>query len=208
MRREFHVRFSEGLGVRFPGATRLLLCFQHRKDAERTLAELSKRFEVFGLSLHPEKTRLIEFGRFAAKAAKSRGEKKPATFDFLGFTHMCAQSRRGRFTIHIRTMRKRARRKLIEIARWCQEHRHDPVEVQQKELNAKLRGHYQYYGRPTNYQNLWSFYRVVRKTWKKWLNRRTRGKSLPWPEYAKLLDRHPLLRPRITHSWAGRGSHA
>ncbi len=73
-------------------------------------------------------------------------------------------------------------------------------------LNAKLRGHYQYFGRPTNYRSLWQFYRGVRRVWRKWLNRRTRGKTLPWGVYQELLDRHPLLRPHITHTWAGAGS--
>ena len=172
------------------------------------LKVLSKRLGRFGLSLHPDKTRLIEFGRFAQQNAVRRGEKKPATFDFLGLTHICAQSRRGRFTVHVRTMRKRLRRSLAEISEWCQRHRHDPVEQQREALNRKLRGHYQYYGRPTNYQSLWSFHRSVRRIWKKWLGRRTRGKSFTWAKYAKLLQRHPLLRPRITHPSGGSGSHA
>ncbi len=183
-----------------------ILCFQYREDAERVLRALAKRFAKYGLSLHPDKTRLIEFGRQAAANARRRGEKKPATFDFLGFTHICARSRRGRFTIHVRTMGKRLRRSLKQISDWCQRHRHDPVAEQGKVLNAKLRGHYQYYGRPTNYHSLWKFHRGVRRIWKKWLNRRTRGKTLNWATYAQLLDRHPLLRPYIAHSWNSTGS--
>lgn len=184
-----------------------VLCFQYREDAEKVLDVLPKRFGKYGLTLHPEKTRLVEFGRYAEEKARRAGGK-PATFDFLGFTHICVRSRKGKFTIHVRTMQKRARRGLTEIARWCQEHRHDPVEEQQKSLNAKLRGHYQYYGRPTNYQRLWKFYRGVRTIWRKWLNRRTRGKAMTWEGYQQLLDRHPLLRPVITHSWASTGSRA
>ena len=112
----------------------------------------------YGLTLHPEKTRLIEFGRYAEENAKRRG-KKPATFDFLGFTHICARSRKGKFAVHVRTIRKRLRRGLKAVAQWCQAHRHDPVDKQQQTLNAKLRGHYQYYGRPTNYRSLRQFYR-------------------------------------------------
>ena len=134
------------------------------------------------------------------------GERRPATFDFLGFTHLCARSRRGRFTVHVQTQRKKLCRSLRALSQWCQRHRHDPVADQWQTLNAKLRGHYQYYGRPTNYRRLWQFYRGVRRTWKKWLNRRTRGKTLPWAAYAELLHRHPLLRPYIAHSWSAPGS--
>jgi hypothetical protein len=177
-----------------------ILCFQHREDAERVLEVLPKRFAKFGLTLHPEKTRLLAFGRSALPS--SSGAPKPATFDFLGFTHICARSRRGRFTIHVRTMRKRLRRSAKAVAQRCQQHRHDPVENQAAALNAKLRGHYQYYGRPTNYRSLWRFYRLVRRLWHTWLTRRTRGKRLDWDTFQQLLTRHPLLLPRICHAWS------
>ncbi len=183
-----------------------ILCFQYREDVERVLRVLHQRFARYGLSLHPEKTRLLEFGRNAQAQARRRGERKPATFDFLGFTHICARSRRGRFTVHVQTQRKKVRRSLTAISRWCQRNRHLPVADQWRTLNAKLRGHYQYYGRPTNYRSLWQFYRGVRHIWKKWLNRRTRGKTLPWAAYAELLNRHPLLRPYIAHAWSAPGS--
>ncbi len=183
-----------------------ILCFQHREDAERVLEVLPKRFAKFGLTLHPEKTRLLAFGR---SALPSRPDApKPATFDFLGFTHICARSRRGRFTIHVRTMRTRLRRSVKAVAQWCQQHRHDPVENQAAALNAKLRGHYQYYGRPTNYRSLWRFYRLVRRLWHKWLTRRTRGKRLTWDTFQQLLNRHPLRLPRICHAWVSTGSPA
>lgn len=183
-----------------------LLCFQYREDADKVMEVLKKRFAKFGLTLHPEKTRLMEFGRYAASNAAQSGEAKPATFDFLGFTHMCARSRRGKFTIHLRTMQKRLRRSLLAVTEWCEKHRHDPVEKQCAALNKKIGGHYEYYGRPTNYQSLWQFYRSVRRIWRKWLTRRTRGKKIPWPTFAKLEVRNPLQRPRITHKWAGAGS--
>jgi hypothetical protein len=104
---------------------------------------LPKRFAKYGLALHPEKTRLVEFGRYAEANAKRQG-KKPCTLDILGFTHVCARSRKGKFTVHVRTMKKRFKRGLTAIAEWCQENRHEPVAEQQKTLNAKLRGHYQY----------------------------------------------------------------
>ena len=147
------------------------------------------------MTLHPEKTRLLAFGPDA---------RKSATFDSLGFTHVCARSRQGRFTIHVRTIRTRLRRSVKAVAQWCQQHRHDPVENQAVVLNAKLRGHYQYYGRPTNYRSLWQFHRQVERLWQKWLNRR--GKRLNWAQFQQLLHRHPLLLPRICHAWAGPGS--
>ncbi|MDO8588397.1 MAG: group II intron reverse transcriptase/maturase [Armatimonadota bacterium] len=178
-----------------------VLCFQYREDAEKVMRVLPKRFAKYGLTLHPEKTRLVEFGRYALAKAERAGTK-PATFDFLGFTHQCARSRRGKFTVHVKSMKKRLKRAFKAIAEWCQTHRHDPVAQQQQALNAKLRGHYQYYGRATNYRSLRQFYQGVRRLWKKWLNRRTRGKTLSWDVYAQLLRRHPLLRPRIAHPWA------
>jgi RNA-directed DNA polymerase len=178
-----------------------ILCFQYREDAEKVLDVLTKRFEKYGLTLHPEKTRLIEFGRYALTKSEKPGGQKPATFDFLGFTHICKRSRGGKFTIYVRTMRKRIKRSLQRVALWCREHRHDPVEEQQRSLNWKLRGHYEYYGRSTNSPRLSAFYQEVRRLWHKWLNRRTRGKPLPWAEYVHLLNRHPLLRPRITRPW-------
>jgi len=179
-----------------------ILCFEHKSDAEKVLQVLPKRFAKYGLTLHPEKTRLVEFGRYAAGNAKRQG-KKPATFDFLGLTHIHARSRKGKFTVHVKTMSKRLRRGLHAVAAWCQQHRHDPVDQQQKTLNAKLRGHYQYYGRPTNYRSLWQFYRGVCRIWREWLSRRTRGRRLTWERYGEILRQHPLLRPRIMHSWAG-----
>ena len=185
---------GEAHEIRF--ADDAILCFHYREDAEKVKNVLPKRFAKYGLTLHPEKTRLLEFGRYAEERAKRRG-KKPGTFDFLGLTHICARSRRGKFTVHVRTMRKRLRRGLTAIGRWCQEHRHEPVEEQQKTLNAKLRGHYQYYGRRTNYQCLWKFYRGTCRLWHQWLNRRTRGRRLTWEKYNALLSRYPLLQPRI-----------
>lgn len=196
---------GEAYEIRF--ADDAILCFQHKEDAEKVLRVLPKRFEKYGLTLHPEKTRLMEFGRYAGGNAKKQG-KKPETFAFLGFTHICARSRKGKFTVHVKTLAKRFRRGLKATADWCKQHRHDPVSEQQKMLNAKLRGHYQYYGRPTNYRSLWLFHRKVRRIWRTWLSRRTRGRTLTWDRFAEILRQYPLLRPRITHSWAGAGSHA
>lgn len=183
-----------------------LLCFQYREDAERVLKVLHQRFAKYGLTLHPGKTRLLEFGRDAARNRKRQGKGKPETFDFLGFTHICARSRRGYFAIHLRTMRKRFRRSLKAVTLWCRKHRHDNVAAQQAELNLKLRGHYQYYGRPTNFHGIWRFYEATKKAWKKWLSRRSRGQPLRGQDFRALLDRLPLVRPRIMRSCVRKGS--
>lgn len=101
-------------------------------------------------------------------------------------------------------MKKRLRRGLNAIAKWCREHLHAPLDYQQRMLNAKLRGHYAYYGRPTNYRSLAKFHRAARRIWRTWLSRRTRGRGLSWPRFAQLLARYPLLLPRITHAWTTR----
>ena len=177
-----------------------LLCFQCKEDAERVLEVLPKRFAKYGLTLHPEKTRLVKFGRRAYYQAK-RTKTKAATFDFLGFTHRCATSRAGTFVVHVSTMKKRLRRGLVAIAAWCREHLHAPLDYQQQMLNAKLRGHYQYYGRRTNYRSLTKFVHAVRRIWRRWLARRTRGRCLSWQRFNRILARYPLLRPRIMRAW-------
>jgi group II intron reverse transcriptase/maturase len=193
-----------GVAAEIRYADDFILCFQYREDAERVLEVLTKRFAKYGLTLHPEKTRLLAFGRSAL--SRRPDARPPATFDFLGFTHVCAWSRRGRFTIHVRTMRTRLRRSMKAIAQWCQQHRHDPVGDQAARLNATLRGHYQYYGRRTNSRALWRFYRLVRRLWYRSLTRRTRGKRLTWSIYAQVLARHPLLCPRLRPATANTGS--
>jgi group II intron reverse transcriptase/maturase len=190
---------GEAYEIRY--ADDFILCFQYREDAEKVMEALTKRFAKYGLKLHPDKTRLMEFGREALARSERPGGPKPPTFDFLGFTHICKRSRRGNFTVHVRTMRKRLKRSLMRVTTWCQKHRHEPVAEQQEALNRILRGHYQYYGRPTNYHRLWGFFRSMRRIWKKWLNRRNRQRSLSWTEFERLLARHPLLRPRITRPW-------
>jgi RNA-directed DNA polymerase len=178
-----------------------ILCFQYKEDAERVLEVLRKRFVKYGLTLHPEKTRLLEFGKTAVGKAERLGGKPPETFDFLGFTHIARRNRRGYFTIHVRTMRKRLKRSLKAVADWCKEHRHNTLDEQRKTLNKKLQGHYEYYGRPSNYRSLWKFYRAVRRIWKESLNRRRRGKTVTWEKFERIEARYPLALPRITQAW-------
>jgi hypothetical protein len=184
-----------------------VICFQNAQDAQKVLMVLDKRFSKYGLTLHPEKTRLVDFGRSALQKAERMGTAPPA-FDFLGFTHIAERSRRGFYRPGVRTMKQRLKRGLKKVGQWCKQHRHDPVKQQQDTLNAKLRGHYQYYGRSSNFHSRWKFYRVLRKTWRKWLSRRTRGIPISWETYNKLLERYPLLKPWITHTWAGSRSPA
>jgi group II intron reverse transcriptase/maturase len=193
---------GEAYEIRY--ADDFILCFQLREDAERVLDVLTKRFAKYGLTLHPDKTRLIAFGRQALAESEKPGGRKPATFDFLGFSHICKRSRKGKFTVHVRTMRKRLKRSLANVKAWCKLHRHDSVEGQHAALNRKLQGHYQYYGRSTNYRSLWEFFRSTCRTWKYWLNRRTRGHYLNWGEFGHLLECYPLLHPRIARSGASR----
>lgn len=184
-----------------------VICFQEAEDAQKLLKVLEKRFSNYGLTLHPEKTRLVEAGQAALEKAERVG-KAPDTFDFLGFTHIPGRSRRGFYRPGVRTMRKRLKRGLKEVGRWCKRNRHEPVAKQQQTLNAKLRGHYQYYGRSSNYVALWRFYRIVERTWHKWLSRRTRGTPMTWDKFKALLTRHPLLMPKIKHIWASSWSPA
>lgn len=188
---------GEAYQIRF--ADDFILFFQYQEDAIRVQKVLTERFAKFGLTLHPDKTRLLEFGREAVRKAAQPDGKKPATFDFLGFTHIGVRGRSGAFTLQLRTMRKRMKRSLGATIEWCRANRHVRADEQHKALNQKLRGHYQYYGRPTNYRCLKQFYRVIRGTWKKQLNRRTRGDTFTWPKYEKFLLRHPLAPPRIMH---------
>jgi RNA-directed DNA polymerase len=120
--------------------------FQHRKEAEQLLADLRERFSKFGLKLHPEKTRLIEFGRFAAQDRHGRGQGKPETFNFLGFTHCCGTDQRGKFTVIRKTMRQRMLKKLKEVNLELRRRMHQPVDEQGRYVQALIRGHLNYYG--------------------------------------------------------------
>lgn len=184
-----------------------VICFQDEQDAQKVLKVLEKRFSNYGLTLHPEKTRLVMFGRAALESAERMG-RAPDTFDFLGLTHIAERSRRGFYRPGVKTTKKSLKRGLKEIGRWCKRHRHEPVNQQQKTLNAKLRGHYQYYGRSSNFRSLWSFHDAVSRIWHQWLSRRTRGAPMSWAKFKDFLSRHPLLKPQITHTWASTRSPA
>lgn len=176
----------------------LIVCFQHREDAERVAGVLRKRFAKYGLELHEEKTRLIPFGRFAEDHLRRQDQAKPPTFDFLGFTHICARGRNGKFTVHVRTARKRMRRAMKRMAEWCRTYRHWPIPEQHRMLSRALVGHYAYYGRVSNYPSLNRFFEFTKKIWFKWLRRRSQRRRLTWAQYHHLLRRYALPRPHVT----------
>jgi len=167
------------------------------EDARRIMAVLPKRFERFKLSIHPEKTRLIEFRN--PDLRKGTGDE-PNTFDFLGFTHYWGKSRRGYWVIKRKTVRKRLRRAMKSLWRWCQYNRHINLRQQHRTLCAKLRGHYNYYGIRSNYAQLWTVWQQVWRSWRYWLGKRHRNGTITLERYEKLLEAFPLPRPRIVHN--------
>ena len=174
--------------------------FEYREDAERFLVELRERLSRFHLELHADKTRLIEFGRFAAQNRKERGQGKPETFDFLGFTHMCSTNRRGRSIVRRHTMRQRLAAKLKSIKVELKRRRHQKLAEQRKWVIAVLQGHYQYYGVPRNIHALGVFYRELLRLWWRALRRRGQKRRLSWKRFFRKAGQW-LPRPRITHPY-------
>jgi RNA-directed DNA polymerase len=178
----------------------VIVCAE-RRDAERAMEVLPKRFGKYGLRLHPEKTRLVSFEEPASNSNRDRGEGGPGTFDLLGFTHHWTRSvRTGRWTIQQRTARSRIARALKKVSRWCRVNRHLPLAEQHKALTVKLRGHYQYFGITGNSKRLHLFYRQVQRTWHCWLNRRSQRDAMPWERFLLVLRRFPLPEPVAVHS--------
>ena len=174
--------------------------FQHEAEAKRFWADLAERFAKFGLELHPAKTRLLEFGRLAAEDRKRNGRGKPESFDFLGFTHVCGKTRKGRFAVLRRTSRKRVRRKLGEIKLELRRRLHAPVPEVGKWLGAVLRGHFNYYGVPLNCAALNTFRYSVSWLWYRALRRRSQKTRLTWERMRRLVLRY-LPIARITHPY-------
>ncbi len=157
---------AERLGVKLPGPTHPVLGFQHRQDAERFLEQLRKRLAKFGLELHSEKTRLIEFGRYAAERRKMRGDGKPETFNFLGFTHICGTSHKtGYFTVHRKTIGKRMAVKLKDIRAQLRKRLHGSIGNTVAWLQPVVRGYFQYHAIPGNQERLWAFRKDVLRMW-------------------------------------------
>jgi len=178
-----------------------VLAFSNERDARRVLAVLPKRFERFGLTIHPEKTRLVRFLHPAPSRPdddREPGAKLPESFDFLGFTHHWARSRRGFWVIKRKTSKKRFTRGLRALAQWCRSNKHRPTREQHAILSAKLRGHYQYYGVTGNYASLSRFLWLVERAWRSALSRRSQKARLTWERFsARVLRRFPLPRPHL-----------
>jgi RNA-directed DNA polymerase len=172
--------------------------FQYGDDARRMLEHLKERMAKFGLELHEEKTRLIEFGRLPALDRKQRGLRRPETFAFLGFTHYCGWTRDGRFVVKLKTLSKRLTVKLKSLRAEARRRMHRRVTEQHEWLCQVLRGHYQYFGVTSNFRSLNAFYQEVRRIWFRALSRRSQRK-LTWERYTALLTRLPLPSPSITH---------
>ena len=175
--------------------------FACEEDARRVLEVLPKRFGKYGLTVHPDKTRLVPFGRPNWSSAQAPpGAGSPGSFDFLGFTHYWGRSRRSFAVVKRRTSRSRLSRALGKIADWCRKHRHRPVREQQQTLGQKLRGHFAYYGITGNMEALQRFRREVLRVWRQWLQRRRSGGYWAWSRFHAMLQRFPLPAARVVHS--------
>jgi RNA-directed DNA polymerase len=172
--------------------------FEHQQDARQFLVELRERFAKFGLELHPDKTRLIEFGRRAARNRAVRGLGKPETFDFLGFTHICAESKTGRFWLRRITVSKRLRAKLREVNDQLKHRRHRPIPVQGRWLRSVVQGHLAYYAVPGNTDAVKAFRHQVTRLWFKALRRRSQRSRTTWERMGRLAARW-LPRVRAMH---------
>lgn len=183
-RRAFMVRYADDF----------VLVFLSENDARRVLDVLPKRFAKFGLTLHPEKTRLLRFESPHEGDVDSEG---PGTFDFLGFTHYWAKSLKGYNVVFRKTTSARLARSLKRINEWCRSHRHDDVAAQHKKLREKMQGHFNYFAISGNSRAVHCFASGVTEIWRKWLDRRSWRGRMPWERFKQVLDRFPLPRPRI-----------
>ena len=181
--RAFLVRYADDF---------VIVC-ERRDDAERVYAVLPQRFAKYGLTLHPEKTRLLGFRR-------PSGSADPASFDFLGFTHLWTRTRRGGWAVKQQTAGSRLRRKLVAISTWCRRNRHRPVAEQHATLSRKINGHCAYYGITGNSRRLAVFRWQVERIWRKWLMRRSNATRKPWAWWNAFCRRWPLPPARAIHS--------
>jgi len=200
--------YVESVKPRMKGRTLLvryaddfILGFEVKEDAERVFRVLIRRFQNYGLSLHPDKTRLVAFGP-PKDSQGSRGQRgsSPGTFDFLGFTHYWGKSRQGRWVIRRQTARKRFGRSLKAIGQWCRKNRHEPLREQVMTLGLKLKGHFGYYGLSGNFAALKRFRWEVIRVWRKWLARRGDPRGMSWERMNRLLKFFYLPDARVMHS--------
>ena len=179
----------------------IVMAFQKEQDGIAMHKALAERFAKFGLKLHPGKTRVIEFGRFAREDRERRGLRKPETFDFLGFTHIAGISRDGKFQLKRHTARKKRRAKLVQLKEECEPRRHHRVADQHRWLSSVLDGHYRYYGVPTNYSAMTQFRRSAQLIWRRSLQRRSQRARWTITKWLAFDQTFPLPRPQIHHPW-------
>jgi len=197
---QWRKKYAKGQVIVVRYADDIVMGFQHEREAKRFMAEMRQRLEKFALSLHPEKTRLIEFGRFAAKDRQSRGLGKPETFNFLGFTHICSRSRRGAFQLKRQTRRDRMRARLRAIKEELKRRMHEPIPIQGKWLGQVVRGYFAYHAVPTNSKCLGAFRHYAVDLWRRSLMQRSQRDRTTWNRIAKLAAEF-LPLPRILHPW-------
>jgi RNA-directed DNA polymerase len=171
-----------------------VLTFEREDDALRVKEVIHKRFEKYGLTLHPEKTRVVRYERPDRDDSTGKG---PGTFDFLGFTHLWVRSRKGTWVPRVKTRTARLRRFLNAVTDFCRSHRHEPVKEQHAALSRRLRGHYNYFGVNGNLRSLQRVTRACEEAWHKWLNRRSQRSRLNWIRFKELLRAYALPPPRI-----------
>jgi len=201
--RQWRRRKARGQVILVRFADDIVAGFQYRSDAEQFLAELRGRFAEFSLELHPEKTRLIEFGRFAAENRRRRGQGKPETFDFLGFTHCCDTTRNGKFIVLRQTQKKRMRRKLKEVKAELRRRLHDPIAAVGRYLRSVIDGHIRYYGVPRNGPALAAFTHLIRRLWWHSVQRRSQrhhGLGKRWHRFQRWVQ-HFFPSVRIVHPY-------
>ena len=186
--RAFEVRYADDA----------VLVFEHEDDAQRVLGVLAKRLGKYGLRLHPEKTRMVEFRR--PSTSKRGGSQAERSFAMLGFTHYWGRSRKGRWVVKRKTAKDRFSRALRGIGQWCRKHRHWKVRDQHAVLSRKLRGHYAYYGVTGNAPALRRFRTEAGRRWCKWLGRRSWSGRMTWGRFTRLLKTYPLPPARVVHS--------
>jgi len=174
-----------------------VIVFELGGDAKRVMEVLPKRFGKYGLTVHPDKTRLVKFNRPRPPGRKDDDDDGPGSFDFLGFTHHWGKSQKGTMVVRRQTMRKRFTRGLASIREWCRRNRHLPVAEQRRQLGLKLRGHYSYYGLIGNYAALGRFLFEVKRTWHKWLARRSQRADSRWDHFQRIIQRFPLPAVRM-----------
>jgi group II intron reverse transcriptase/maturase len=174
-----------------------VFCFQYKDEAEKFYTAMIKRLAKFNLEISEEKTKIIPFGRFAEQNSKRIGNKKPETFDFLGFTHYCSKSKKGKFRVKRKTARKKFSKQVREFKEWMKKARIMKIKMIMKKVRIKLIGHYNYFGITDNYKMISVYYQRIRSLLYKWLNRRSQKNSYNYDKFNKYLKLYPLPMPKI-----------